>query len=131
MILLRRINNYISRVSILALGFLFYGCQSFPLTSSSSATIPVHSQDSLVELRQAVKKLLNGRDVLVAASAFTKSSRLIIQRKAIKGPGGRVIDTRVDEKPIIFELYMADDQCFLKRTDTEQSIRLRLANCQT
>ena len=131
MILSRKISKLISRVSVLALGLFAAGCQSMPFASSQSATIPVHSQESLVELRQAVKQLLNGRDVLVSASAFTKSNRLIIQRKPIIGPGGRVIDTRVDEKPMIFELVMADDECYVKRMDTEQTIRLTRANCQT
>ena len=118
------------RVFVVTLGILSIGCQSFPMTSSTSATIPVHSQESLVELRQVVKQLFNNRDVLVAASAFTQTNRLIIQRKPIIGPGGRVIDTRVDEQPIFLELYLADGECYVKRIDTGQSIRLTRAKCQ-
>ena len=131
MIRLRKISKWLYRVFLVALGFITLGCQTTPYAGSRSATIAVHSQESLVELRQAVKELLNGREVLVSASAFTKSNRLIIQRKAIKGPGGRIIDTRVDEEPLIFELFAADGQCYVMRKDTEQIKPLARANCQT
>ena len=118
------------RLSLLLMALLS-GCQSLPLSAPGPARISAHSQESLVELRQAVKTLLNGRDVLVAASAFTKSDRLIIQRQPIRGPGGRVIDTRVDESPIIFRLFLKGGDCYVRRLDTEQAIQLFRANCSS
>lgn len=105
------------------------GCQSLPLSDSSAARIPSHSQESLVELRQAIKSLVNERNVLVAASAFTKSDKLIIQRQPIKGPGGRVIDTRIDEIPMTFRLFLSEGNCYVQRNDTEQTVELFRANC--
>ena len=105
------------------------GCQTVQMNDRSAAKIPVHSQESLIELRQAVKKLMNDRDILIAASAFTKSDKLIIQRRPIRGPGGRVIDTRVDEQPIIFNLFIEDGSCYLLNNNTDATVRLSRANC--
>ena len=118
------------RLSLLLM-VLLSGCQSMPLSDTSAARISAHSQESLVELRQAVKSLMNGRDVLVAASAFTKSDRLIIQRQPIRGPGGRVIDTRVGESPVIFRLFLSEGNCYVRHEDSDTSIQLYRANCSS
>ena len=122
-------SDWLTRLSLLLLTISLNGCQTIPFSESLPAKISAHSQESLIELRQAVKSLMNERDVLVSASAFNKTDKLIIQRRPIKGPGGRIIDTRVDELPFIFRLQLRGSDCFLYREDTEGAIQLYRANC--
>lgn len=114
---------------ILAPVLLFTGCAALFKGEVVPARIPVHSPESLAELRQAAKTLLNDREAVIAASAFTKSSRLKLTRKPIRGPNGRIIQTRVDEKPVIFELTLAGPDCYLSRPDTNSKIRLTRSVC--
>ncbi len=119
----------VTRFSMLLGSLGLVGCQILSDDGAIAAKIPVHSQESLVELRQSVNALFNGRDVLIAASAFNDSGRLIIQRKPIRDPAGRVIDTRIDEEPITLRLYLQNGDCYIKRDDKPDSIRLYRANC--
>ena len=105
------------------------GCKLSTGSQETAARIPVHSQESLVELRQSARMILGERNVIIAANAFSKSHRLIIQRKPIRSPDGRLIDTRVDEKPFILELYIKGNACFLRNTGTGQEVRLIRADC--
>lgn len=108
---------------------LLTGCSALMKGELVPARIPVHTPESLAELRQTAKTLLNDKEAVIAASAFTKSHRLILSRKPIRDPNGRIIQTRVDEEPISFELFLTGKDCYLVRPDTGSKIRLTRAEC--
>lgn len=110
---------------------LLTGCKTATLSSpETAARIPVHSQESLKELRATIKTALNDRNTLIGTTAFTTSPRLMITRRPIKGPNGRVIDTRVDETPIVFRLMLQNSRCFLVDTRSSKRYELRRAKCE-
>ena len=117
--------------NIVAVLLLLTGCKTATLSSSESpARIPVHSQESLKELRATIKTALNDRDTLIGTTAFTTSPRILITRRPIKGPNGRVIDTRVEEAPIVFRLLLKNKRCYLVDTRNSERYELRRAKCE-
>lgn len=116
---------------IVATLLLLTGCKAATVSSPETpARISVHSQESLKELRTTIKTALNDRDTLIGTTAFTKSSRLMITRKPIIGPNGRIIDSMVDEEPIIFRLIMQNSRCYLIDTRNSDRYELRQAKCE-
>lgn len=115
-------------IAVLSIATL-YGCKTSSAEDYSAAVIPTHTAESITELRAVVDRALNGTKVTIAKTALTKSSRLILQRKKSIGPDGRVIQTKVDEPPIIFELYIEGNSCFLQFNKTRKKYLLKKANC--
>ncbi len=107
------------------------GCKTQPVKDSVAAVIPVHTTDSIAELRKIVDKAVHGTPVIIAKTAFNKSNKLILQRKKVIGPDGRPLQTRVDEEPIIFELFITGDTCFVKDLRTNETFQLQQAICST
>jgi len=105
-------------------------CGCTATAKESAAHIPAHSEESLAELRQSAKILFNGREIAINASAFSKSSQLLMQRKAIRSVDGQVIDTRVDEPPFILELFLRGEDCYLRNKETAKEVRLVKAQCK-
>ncbi|WP_196139363.1 hypothetical protein [Aliikangiella sp. G2MR2-5] len=106
---------------------LLFCCGSL---ASCKISLPANARPALVvnlneqsqhELKQVISKALNERNVTLAKQVFVDSHRLLIQRKTIMGPDGLPIQTRVDEEPIIFELYKAGDSCYIKRVDNQSN----------
>ena len=111
---------------------LLGGCKAATTNQGSEtpAIIPVHSQDSLSELRMTIKRALNDTSILIGTKAFNKSSRLLIERRPIKGPNGRIIDTRTTEEPIIFNLVLDGNRCYLIDTRNSNRYQLLTAKCE-
>ncbi|MCP4413192.1 MAG: hypothetical protein GY808_11585 [Gammaproteobacteria bacterium] len=107
------------------------GCKTQPAMDSVAAIIPMHTTQSIAELRKIVDKALHGTPVTIAKTAFNKSNKLILQRKKVIGPDGRPIQTRVDEEPIIFELFITGDSCLVKDLRTNETFQLQQATCST
>ncbi len=107
------------------------GCDTQPVKDSVAAVIPVHTTDSIAELRKIVYKTVHGTPVTIAKTAFNKSNKLILQRKKVIGPDGKPIQTRVDEEPIIFQLFITGDSCFVKDLRTNETFQLQQATCST
>jgi len=105
------------------------GCKTVSSENRTTAVITNHTNASITELRTVVGKALHGTPVTIAKTAFNKSNRLLLERKKIKGPDGRMIDTRIDEEPIIFELYLKENTCYLKYLKTGEQFQLEHANC--
>ena len=114
---------------LLVLWLMLSGCELVSTPQESAARIPVHSEESLAELRQSARTLFNGREITIGANAFSSSSRLLLQRAAIRSPDGSVIDTGVDEPPFILELFLRDEDCYLRNRDTGEEVVLSYAEC--
>lgn len=123
-------NKIISDFKLLTTMLLMLtACGCTAASKESAALMSVHSKESLAELRQSAKKLFNGREITINASAFSESNQLMMQRKAIRTPNGQVIDTRVDEPPFMLELFLRDGGCYLRNKDTRKEVRLIKASC--
>ena len=105
------------------------GCKTVSMAETIPAVILTHTDASIAELRTTVIQALNGTQVVIAKSAFNNSNRLILQRKTAIGPDGRSIQTRVDEKPIIFELYLIQEKCYLTDLRDNKRYQLKQASC--
>jgi len=105
------------------------GCKTQLTKDSVAAVIPVHTTDSIAELRKIADKALHGTPVVIAKTAFNKSNKLVLQRKKVIGPDGRSIQTRVDEEPIVFELFITGNSCFVLDLRTNETYQLQQATC--
>ena len=117
-------SDIVRRSLLMLMPLLMTGCKFATTSQETAARIPVHSQESLVELRQSARMLFSDREIIISANAFSKTNQLIIQRKAIRAPDGRLIDSRVDEQPFILELYLREGGCYLRNTTTSREVRL-------
>jgi len=118
-----------SNLALLVLSQLLTGCELVSTKQESAAHIPVHTDESLAELRQSAKALFNGRDITISNNAFANSNQLLIQRAPIQSPDGTVIDTRIDEAPFVLELLLIDGMCYLRNNATNEEVRLVKADC--
>ena len=107
----------------------FQGCKTISANDSVAAVIPNHTVESITEIRAVIDKALHGTPVTIAKTAFNNSNKLFLERKKIIGPDGRVIQTRVDEEPIVFELLIIENTCFLRYLRTNENFPLKQAVC--
>jgi hypothetical protein len=119
----------LSNALLVVVSQMLMGCELTSTSRESAAHIPVHSEESLAELRRSAQALFNGRQVSIGANAFANSNKLFIQRTTIRSPDGSMIDSRVDEPPFILELFLRDNDCYLRHSDTRDELRLSEANC--
>ncbi|MCP3675373.1 MAG: hypothetical protein GY829_12985 [Gammaproteobacteria bacterium] len=115
--------------TILLLMGLISGCKTMSNQEPLAALIPLHTNESITELRSVVTKALYGTSVTIAKTAFNNSNRLILERKKIRAADGRVIDTRVDQEPYIFELWLINGDCYLHYQKNSQKYLLKSASC--
>jgi len=123
--------NYCKFSLVLFLVAMIAGCETIPNQRPVAAIIPVHTKESMAELRKIIEKALHGIPVTIAKTAFNKSNALNIERKKPIGPDGRVIRNRIDEAPITFKLFVTGDRCILKDMRTGNVFQLMQAKCST
>ncbi|NVK12032.1 MAG: hypothetical protein HWD83_08525 [Gammaproteobacteria bacterium] len=119
----------LSNVLLVVVSQMLMGCELTSTSRESAAHIPVHSEKSLAELRESAQALFNGRQVSIGTNAFANSNKLFIQRTTIRSPDGSTIDSRVDEPPFILELFLRDNDCYLRHSGTGEEVRLSEATC--
>jgi hypothetical protein len=123
-------NKIIGSFILLITSQMLMGCELTTTSEESAARIPVHSEESLAELRQSAKILFGGREVTIGVNAFANSNQLLIQRAAVRLPDGTMIDNRVDEPPFILELFLRDGGCYLRNENTSEELLLNEADCK-
>ena len=106
-----------------------YGCKTIQATNPIAVVIPKHTTESIAEIRSIITNALNGVPVTISGSAFSKTNKLILERKKIMGPDGRVIQTTIVQEPIIFEIFIIEDTCYLKSLGNHGSFQLTQAKC--
>jgi len=109
--------------------YALQGCKTIPTNNSIAAIIPVHTTESFAELKSVIGKALNDVPITISNTAFNNSNKLILERKKAMGPDGRMIQTRVDQQPIVFELFIIESSCYLKRSQNSERFPLALAKC--
>lgn len=77
-----------------------------------------------------VKQLFNGLDVLLAKDAFTKNSKIMIERRPIKTMEGNFASGAVQDVPQAVELVTDGQYCYLNKVGTELSVRLDGVSCK-
>jgi len=105
------------------------GCKTIELASATPAVIPEHNPESLLEIKGVITKALNGREATIGKTPFNSNHRLLIQRKLARDNSGQVIRTRVDEAPIIFELYLSNNICYVLDTRNQAKHVLSTVKC--
>ncbi|PCJ50896.1 MAG: hypothetical protein COA74_00015 [Gammaproteobacteria bacterium] len=118
------------RLALLILSmYSLYGCTAFSTADSLPAVIPQHTDESIAEIRSIVNQTFNGNQVTIAKTVFNKNNRLILERKKLIGPDGKVIQTRVDQEPVIIELSILGKNCYLTFLKTNKQHQLKHAPC--
>ncbi len=106
------------------------GCKTIQSDASAPALLEEISDETFKEIHQVITTALNGRKVTIAGNVFTKSSKLIIQRKKHMDAGSSPVQTRVDEAPIIYQLLKQNDSCFIEEVSSNKRYRLVQTKCR-
>lgn len=94
-----------TRAAILAVALASCGCAAPGNGQERPAVLAEPSAETRAELRLAVSAALNGADVMLADDALTKDSRLVVERRHLKG--------RELDRPEQFRLVMIGTRCLL------------------
>ncbi len=106
---------------LLFINIALAGCKTSLPASARPALLTNPSKQSLTEIKETISEALGGRQVPISEQVFVNSNHLILQRKETIGPDGLPLQTRVDEIPIIFELFKAGDDCYIKRQGSKEN----------
>lgn len=90
---------------------LLWGCQA--ILKDQPALLAESTPDSSLKIKAIIEQALKSDNVLISQSAFTKSSQLIIQRKA----NSSIVSTQflsVTDKPNYFRLFKNRTGCFIE-----------------
>ncbi|GAA4898915.1 hypothetical protein [Ferrimonas pelagia] len=82
------------------------------------------------ELSEAIARLMEMNQVMLAEDAFTETSVLTLERKAHTDPQGRPLMGRSLEKPVTVELQRLAGECVIVHLATGQRIALPSVRCQ-
>ena len=106
--------------------------KSTPAKEITAAVLTVPSTGTTLLLSKAVSEALNGTKVTLAADAFTKSSRLNVERntenpKAKPGLNGRLMGVPVVHR---FALMIKAKKCYLVYEKTGKKYKLDGVKCR-
>ena len=93
------------------------------------AVVDQPTQESRAELAQAVSQALNGAPVTLADDALTRDSHLIIEKARPRDASGVPLSGRDRDKPEIFRLVKAGEQCVLVQERTGKRTTLASTRC--
>lgn len=111
-----------------AITLALFGCTISTETQKVPAVISL--TESHDEIQQLIIQLSGNQQVLLADSAFTKHSDLTVERKLHTTVNGQLLNGRVTEKPILFHLFIEDEQCFIENTGSGEQALLKVTECQ-
>jgi len=94
-----------------------------------AAVIDRPTEQSRAELARAVSEALNGAPVTLADDALTRDSRLIIEKARPRDASGVPLSGRDRDKPEIFRLVKAGEECVLVQERTGMRARLPSTRC--
>ena len=130
----KRLINYVLGLT----PFLLIGCSlqaddsqmATALTTPVPALVVEPSAESINELEIAIANLLNITRVTIADDAFTRNSRLSLEREPHTDPNGQLLMGRSFELPEIVQLWISGDQCFITDANKHRSAPLTATRCQ-
>ncbi|AQS37425.1 hypothetical protein Sps_02267 [Shewanella psychrophila] len=94
------------------------------------AVITIPSQASNQELQLAIGELLNAPRVRIATDAFTRSSLLSIEKTPHQDPSGNMIMGRNFEMPVMIQLMISNNTCYVRDENSGRSQPLPETQCQ-
>ncbi len=97
--------------------------------SSHPALVGAQSEASITELQQLIASLLNVEQVTITPEAFTKSSKLTLERKQHLDNNGQLLMGRTLTMPQEVLLLLQDTLCFLQDAQGNQSPPLKQTPC--
>ncbi|WP_065204644.1 hypothetical protein [Shewanella woodyi] len=113
---------------------LLMGCSLQADDSQQPAPLPAlvsdPSPESIAELQAAIASLLKIERVTIAGDAFTRSSRLSLERSPHKAPNGQLIMGRNFELPQTVQLWISAEICFVTDADNHRSAPLTHTQCK-
>ncbi|BAJ01085.1 hypothetical protein [Shewanella violacea] len=121
--------RYLTAAIILATGCSLQAEDEMAL-EAKPAVITAPSRISNQELQLAIGKLLNSPRVRIATDAFTRSSRLSIQRAPHMDPKGNMIMGRSLEMPVMIQLMISANTCYVRDEKSGLSLPLPETQCQ-
>ncbi|QYK00408.1 hypothetical protein [Shewanella psychrotolerans] len=118
--------------------FLLMGCSLQADDSQTATALPAPvpalvtepSAESINELEIAIANLLKMEQVTIADNAFTRNSRLSLERAPHTDPNGQLLMGRSFELPEIVQLWISGDKCFLTDSNNHRSPPLTHTLCQ-
>ncbi len=99
------------------------------LTSSINHDASIDLVQARAEIIGIVSKSLHAKNIPIAKNVFDESSRLLIGAKTVVTPTGIPLYGSSNQSPIVFELLKQNDNCLLKRVDTNQIWTLSTRLC--
>ncbi|ABO24583.1 hypothetical protein SHLO109777_05670 [Shewanella loihica] len=123
----------IVRIMLGVMPLTLLGCslqaQDATLPNPVPAIVSEPSAESLAELENAIAKLLQMEKVTLAADAFTRNSRLALERNPHRDPNGQLLMGRNFELPKIVQLWISGDECFVADAEEHRSAPLTVTSC--
>ena len=94
-----------------------------------AAVVDRPTQETRRELAQAIGDALHGAPVTLADDALTRDSRLMIEKARPRDASGVPLSGRDREKPDVFRLVKAGEQCVLVHERTGKRTTLPSTRC--
>ncbi len=122
------------KLSLVCLILALLGCVSSAedqrVKQEVSAVVAEPSRQTNEEIQVAIASLLGQKEVVISANAFTKDSRLTIERLSHQTANGQLINGRVTEHPLLIELVKKGQQCLVKNVLTGKVVALKYTRCR-
>lgn len=115
-------------LSLLAGLLLLASCKSSQLQDTTPAVLSPNAEAARHEIAMHIGEALGG-SVLLADDAFTRSSQLVIERRAHRDPAGNRLPGRILDEPDRFRLMLHKDDCVLLHTNSGRQWVLEQAPC--
>ncbi len=125
---MRRIS--ISVLGVLGMLTLVGGCMSTDADAMKAAILKKPGMEARKLVQQGLAELLNGQQVTLADTVFSKENTVIVERKTMNDAQGRPVDGRQALTPAdSFSLLKNDQGCYLRHDQSGQTIALPNVEC--
>ena len=109
---------------------LLAGCAASQPPQQTPAFLVEPSAQTRTELARAVAAEFGGVQIPLADDALTHSSELVLERGALRDPGGLPANGRELGRPELFHLVLVDGRCVLIHDRTGHRAMLSTARCR-
>lgn len=117
-------------LSVLGMLTLLGGCMSTDADSMQAALLKEPSIETRKLIQQALAELLNGQQVTLADTVFSKESTIILEHKSKNDSQGRPLDGRQPLTPADSVSLLKNDQgCYLRLEQSTQLVALPGVEC--
>ncbi len=120
----------IASILIFAAGSCLSGCSTVPSSQVTPAVLASADETSLQVVKTAIAEMMGKSSVKLGTNDYAKSSTISVLPDRLRAPAGAPFTQNDFALPILFDLMMDGEKCYIVKQGTENYVPLDGVSCR-